>query len=190
MIGQFLSSVLEITRLLLSPGLHYVMYWEHIDYWTNCKLVAKCWRAEFLFCHFLPQNAIDFGRVISFSHIKLSGRAGNQPLLYCLILYHFYTISKWYSFTLYIICFSQGMSHLVKCLSMELVFYGHCFISLELAKNHIKEHLIAHCSWLQGITAHFIVAVCVTPVCGQVTADSSAHLASFGNSLTLRSWTC
>lgn len=43
--GQFLSSVTDITYVLLSLGIYYIMCWYDIECLTSCKLVAKGWRA-------------------------------------------------------------------------------------------------------------------------------------------------
>lgn len=145
--------------LLSLVMLHRVMYWDH------SKLVAKCWRAlssssDIFFlsnCNrFWPCDLI----FTSYTFLP-SWLSHKQPLVlftfiqYVRALYHLITM---------LISVNKCRFKLV---SFTCLFY---FVTTDRGTdwiNHIKEHVIAHRTWLQGITAHITVAVRITPVCGK-----------------------
>lgn len=98
---------------------------------------------ELLFCHFLPQHAIDSGCVISFSHITLSCIAGfpTSNLFYIVLFFvtfmqtprlHIYTL--WHSLAILIQFQSRNVTF-----SDTVLFCQNCHRVIQ----EKQEHLIA-----------------------------------------------
>ena len=113
------------------------------QYWALNRLQLGCNIFEgngFRFCHFLPQNTIDSGPVISFPHITHSGRVCLSTTNLYIIWFFVTSVQNQKATVLYFFghvcyyCFSHWMPRLLKCISMKIIFSLFSYF----ARNHKK----------------------------------------------------